>query len=311
MMRIPIAIYGALMAAQTSADILHFANGDRLTGKLVEAPPGFVAIDVAQIGVVTAPDALVARVEPAVPATVSEPESETATPPIASPDWETRADLGLVIARGNTRTEHTNLTVTSKRSGERFDNFFGAAVRKSAAQADAASPRVTIKDQFDLDYDLRWKYRDAWYGVANFEYFRDSLKDIDRRYTAGAGFGHVFWESVRGSLSADAGISQVFEQLDRGEDGRRESDHNPALRWSLMFKRWLVPDRLEVFHNNQLLHILSSARNSVWDSDTGIRFHVNSHWQAGLRLDLQHDTEPAAGRDRTDASYTVAIGVKL
>ena len=93
--------------------------------------------------------------------------------------------------------------------------------------------------------------------------------------------------------------------------GSKGSDNNPALRWGLQFNRWLVADRLEVFHNNRLLHILASEPNSVWDSDTGIRFHLNSRWLAALRVDLQHETAPAAGRRKTDSSYALAVGVKL
>ena len=72
-----------------------------------------------------------------------------------------------------------------------------------------------------------------------------------------------------------------------------------------------IADRLELFHNNQLLHILDEEPSSVWDSDTGIRFHVNSRWLAALRVDLQHETSPSAGRRKTDSSYAVAVGVKL
>lgn len=167
----------------------------------------------------------------------------------------------------------------------------------------------------DPDYNLRWKYGDSWYAVAGFEYFQDPIKDIDQRTTTGAGVGHTFWESARGALRTDAGVSRVFEEI--GGDaadmpgGSRGSDNNPALRWGLQFNRWLVADRLEVFHNNRLLRILASEPSSVWDSDTGIRFHLNSRWLAALRVDLQHETAPAAGRRKTDSSYALAVGVKL
>jgi len=72
-----------------------------------------------------------------------------------------------------------------------------------------------------------------------------------------------------------------------------------------------VADRLELFHNNQLLHILDADRGSVWDSDTGLRFHLNSRWLAALRVDVQHETSPAHGQKKTDSSYAVAVGFAL
>lgn len=79
------------------------------------------------------------------------------------------------------------------------------------------------------------------------------------------------------------------------------------------FNRWLVMDRLELFHNNRLLHIFDDDAGSDWDSDTdtGIRLHVNSRWLAALHVDLQHETEPAPGRRKTDSSYALTLGVKL
>ena len=110
-------------------------------------------------------------------------------------------------------------------------------------------------------------------------------------------------------MKTDIGISQVFEKKAGAERAMRSDD--PALRWSLTFKHWLKPDLLEIFHHNEVLHILAAEHGTVWDSDTGLRFHLNSRWHAGLRLDLQHETEPAAGRGRTDASYAIDLGLKI
>lgn len=314
------------MSTTAFADVVHFENGDRLTGDLVDAPANFVAIDVPQVGVVTVPRGRVTRVEEDG---VEDPEvaDETTTgsaPTVPDTDtdrrWEARADLGMAVATGNTRATDLNFVAGVGRHGQRFDNVLGVVVHKARAQGPRRSDggSTTTKDQIDLDYNLRWKYGDAWYAVATFEYFQDPIKDVDQRATTGAGVGHTFWESDRGALRTDAGISRVFEEIRLGplaaadgSDGSNESDNNPALRWGLQFNRWLVADRLEIFHNNQLLHIFDGEPSSVWDSDTGIRFHVNSRWLAALRVDLQHETAPSAGRRKTDSSYAVALGVKL
>ena len=307
-----------------AADTVHFKNGDRLTGTLVDAPQGSVAIDVPHVGIVTVPRSQVAGIESASTADGPQDAQGAAGVAVDSPvakatgPWQARADLGVAVATGNTRAADLNFVAGVERQGTRFDNVLGVAVHKARAQGEgvAGSGRsTTTKDHLDIDYNLRWKYRETWYAVANFEYFQDPIKDIDQRATTGAGVGHTFWESDRGSLRTDAGISQVFEEIGSALQGRgdasNESDHNPALRWGLQFNRWLVAERLEVFHTNQLLHILDSEPSSVWDSDTGLRYHLNSRWLAALRVDLQHETAPAAGRRKTDSSYALAVGVKL
>lgn len=305
----------SVWALVANADVVHFANGDRLSGAVVDAQDGFVAVDVPRIGLVTAPRVLVARIDldggndlgdAGSPANV---EAEVPSDGL----WEARADLGIVVATGNTETRDANLVAGIKRAGTRFDNVLGVSLHKAQATPQYGDGSVATKDQVDVDYDLRWKYGEAWYALANFEYFRDPIKNVEQRTTAGAGFGHTFWDSAQGALRTDAGISQVFEEVGvEGIDGTREtSANNPALRWGLQYRRWLVADRLELFHNNQLLHILDADRGAVWDSDTGLRFHLNSRWLAALRMDVQHESEPAPGRNKTDSSYAVAVGFKL
>ena len=302
-----LAALAVLISLTAGADIVHFKNGDRLTGDRVAAEAGFVAIDVPDLGVLKIPEDRIARV---VTAEDAGPPPETPEPATTSAlgglidAWDVIVDLATTTATGNTETSDVNFVAGATRTGERFDHVLGAAWHRGEAE------QILAKDQLDLNYDLRWKYRDSWYAVANFEYFRDPIKDIDRRYTAGAGLGHTFWTTPRGTLSTDGGVSQVFERLASLADAST-SDSNPALRWSLTYQQWLAPERLELFHNNQLLHILASDRGTVWDSDTGLRLHVNSRWQAGVRVDLQHETTPAAGRGRTDVAYALSLGVKL
>ncbi len=319
-----VGLWLALASTGAGADVVHFVNGDRLTGTLLESEPELVTVDVPHIGVVAVPRAQVVRLEidsatDHGAGNASEPVPQQ-TEPEARVDgmlggWEGRADLGVVVAAGNTETQDVNFVAGVKRPGKRFDNVLGFAVRKARAKPHLGDEAVTTKDQVDLNYDLRWKYGNAWYAVANFEYFRDPIKNVEQRTTAGAGVGLTFWDSPQGALRTDAGISRVFEQAGaagiQGSGQAESSANNPALRWGVQYRRWLVVERLELFHNNRLLRILDSERGSVWDSDTGIRFHLNSRWLAALRMDVQHETEPAIGQGKTDSSYAVAVGFKL
>ena len=306
-----VAACGVLSAFAAAADVVYFVNGDRLTGTLTQAPAGAVAIDVPQVGMVTVPSALVARTMPAVPPH-SEPTAEAAaasdsgTHPSA---WKLRLELGLAAASGNTRTQDGHLVAAVGRTGDVFDNELNLAARRATARAGTGSFVARTKDHVDLAYDLRWKYDDSWYAVANVQYFRDPLKDIDRRYTTGVGVGHTLWDEQHGTLKTDIGISQVFET--RAGVARAMRSDDPAVRWSLTFRHWLKPDLLEIFHNNELLRVLAREHGTVWDSDTGMRFHLNDRWHAGLRLDVQHETNPAPGRARTDANYAIDLGVRM
>ena len=292
-------------------DVVHFDNGDRLSGTIAEQDAESVEIDVERIGKIVVPRSRIASV---VRSDDAADATEVETPPTSYlADWDLVADLGLVVARGNTRTEDYNLVLGAERTGKRFDNVAGFAIRRASARLGVEGPVSETKDQLDLSYDLRWKFAadrtrgDRWYAVASFDYFRDPIKNIERRMTGGVGMGHTLWDSPRGALATDLGVSQVHETLQQS----LASAEDPALRWGLTFKRWLLPEWLEVFHNHQLLRKLGATGGAVWDSDTGIRLHLNDRWRAGVRIDLQHESHSAPGRQKTDASYAIAIGAAL
>ena len=290
------------------ADVVHFVNGDRLTGRLVEAETGYIALDVANIGVITVPVEAVEQIDEGGSAESdagASADSESGVPMMAEAGagrgdaWDATADAGATVSRGNTDAVDMALVFAAKRSGLRFDHLFDVNAAKSSARGDVT------RDHLDIEYDLRRKLGDRWYAVGNFEYFRDAIKDIDQRYTAGGGAGYAILASERGALTTDIGIGQVLEE----SMSARES--GLALRWGVDFNRWIVPEQIEVFHTHQLLGVLDANRDLFWDSGTGVRLYLSERWNMSFRLDVQHETQPAPGRGKTDATSMVAIGAKF
>ena len=289
------------------ADVVHFGNGDRLTGRLVEAEKGYVALDVANIGVIAVPLEVVERIDEEGSAekdAAASTDSEADIPALADAGagrgaWDATADAGATVSRGNTDAVDLALVFAAKRSGLRFDHLFDVNAAKSSARGDVT------RDHLDIEYDLRRKYGDKWYAVGNFEYFRDAIKDIDQRFAAGVGGGYAILASERGALTTDIGISQVLEE----SMSTRES--GPALRWGVDFNRWIVPEQLEVFHTHQLLGTLDADRGLSWDSGTGVRLYLSERWNMGVRLDVQHETQPMPGRSKTDATSMITMGAKF
>ena len=115
--RFPTFLVGALallLGLGAAADAVHFENGDRLTGKLVDAPAEFVAIDVPGVGVVTVPQARVARVvaadaanaptgndvgEATPVATPAVPGDDAQVPGAPAPTWAWRSPWGIRAPR--------------------------------------------------------------------------------------------------------------------------------------------------------------------------------------------------------------------
>jgi putative salt-induced outer membrane protein YdiY len=217
-------------------------------------------------------------------------------------DWSSRADLSVAISTGNSETEAYNGLIESALKRERSEHALSLLISQEKAEGETTESETT-KDQLELDYGYKRFFAEKWFGAGNAEYFEDGLKDVDYRITAGAGVGYQFWDDSFGALSAELGANVVVEQLDG------VSEENPALRWALKYNRHLWSKRVEVFHDHSLLVI--PDRGEVIDSSTGIRMAVNHRIDTNLRIDVQHETEPAVDSEKTDVTYALGVGIKF
>jgi putative salt-induced outer membrane protein YdiY len=217
-------------------------------------------------------------------------------------DWSSRADSSVAISTGNSETEAYNGLIESALKRERSEHALSLLISQEKAEGETTESETT-KDQLELDYGYKRFFAEKWFGAGNAEYFEDGLKDVDYRITAGAGVGYQFWDDSFGALSAELGANVVVEQLDG------VSEENPALRWALKYNRHLWSKRVEVFHDHSLLVI--PDRGEVIDSSTGIRMAVNHRIDTNLRIDVQHETEPAVDSEKTDVTYALGVGIKF
>lgn len=215
------------------------------------------------------------------------------------PTWTTTADFGWTLSKGNSDTESRSFHLDSIATRGKFEHRGFAYWDSDEAQ------EVTTRETVDAGYDLRYYFRDKWYALGSIGYFKDELKEIDSRYTIGAGLGYQFFNHSIASLSTDLGVTMVFEDL------AGESESNPALRWGVDYFRWIRPELVEYFYGHEVLKILDSDRGEVYKLNTGIRVHLSERWHANARLDLVHESKPPLGNHRSDITYSVGFGMNF
>ena len=215
------------------------------------------------------------------------------------PEWSGRVDVNAALSTGNTDSLTFGVAASSKLKKEFSEHLVSLNWDREE------NNDVTTKDQRDLDYGYKRFVSEQWYLSGNAEYFSDKIKDVDSRITVGGGTGYQFWDNSLGALSADLGASAVYEDL--GAD----TETNPAVRWALSYKRFLMGERMEVFHKHQILKILSSGRGAVFSAETGLRYALNAHLDAVFQIDLDHETDPAPGQKKSDLTYKVGVGYKF
>ena len=325
-------LLAGLLLGSVQADTLLLHNGDRLSGTLVSIADQKVAFETVYAGLLTVEQRVVAQIETSrvynlrvaaferqgrllvrdgqqgvgrsddfAPIGIASIESADRRRVMAMLplDWVSRVDLSAVFSSGNSATESFNTLAESRLKRPNAEHL--ATLLRNTEKAEGN----TSKDQVDLSYGFKRFISPRWYGSANGNYFRDELKDIDQRLSIGAGLGFQLANSRRGALSTEVGVSAVQERLN-GVDRT-----NPAARWAVDFQRYFFDRRVEVFHRQTLLAIASEGRGQVLTSSTGLRFALSERVDTALRTDLNYETNPPQGSEKTDTTYTLGVGLKF
>ena len=328
-----VLLISVVASALSWADVVELKNGDRLTGTVDSVSDGRVLLDTEYAGHVPISLDAIAHMSTEGAFTITSASGKTdgqfavvegqqvlrsdgvdsslvltdvntagqnnlALVAFAS-EWSSRADLAAKISNGNTNSENYSALVESILKKERVEHSLTLLINDETAEG------VQTIDELSVDYGYKRFLSKQWYLSGNAGYFEDPLKGVDSRFTLGAGAGYQFWDNSFGSFSSDLGISYVKEELDG------ENETNPALRWGLDYKKYLMSKKLEVFHKHSLLFIPDNDRGQVFASSTGLRYALNSSIDAITRVDFRHETKPAPGNSRSDVTYNIGVGIKF
>ena len=214
-------------------------------------------------------------------------------------EWDSRVDLALALSSGNSTAESYNTLIESDYKRDRTAHQITLLVNTEDSEG------LKTKDQLDLDYGFKLFLSDQWFSSANAEYFSDPIKDVDQRISLGMGAGYQFVDNSFGALSTELGLSAVQEELD-GDD-----EVSPAIRWGLDYNRYFFAKRVELFHRQTLLIIPEDDRGQVLSSSSGLRFALNHRIDTAFRVDLNYETDPTPGNEKTDTTYTLGLGIRF
>ncbi len=225
-------------------------------------------------------------------------QSNLAVSSLAS-EWNSRVDLALALSSGNSTAESFNTLIESDFKQDKTAHKITLLVNTEDSEG------LKTKDQLDFDYGFKLFLSDQWFSAANAEYFSDPIKDVDQRISLGMGAGYQFVDNSFGALSTELGLSAVQEELD-GDD-----EVSPAIRWGLDYNRYFFAKRVELFHRQTLLIIPEDDRGQVLSSSSGLRFALNHRIDTAFRVDLNYETDPTEGNEKTDTTYTLGLGIRF
>jgi putative salt-induced outer membrane protein YdiY len=141
---------------------------------------------------------------------------------------------------------------------------------------------------------------------ANGIFTNDRFRDLNLRSALGAGLGYQVVDRPLLKLNVDAGVGYVHENLAVGSD-----DSYAAVRESGKLDVVAVPDRVVLFHQHDGYFGVTGDDNLFVQTQNGVRFTLIGGLITTLRLDVDYDRSPVAGRANVDRTFALTLGYRF
>ncbi|MCB1552906.1 MAG: DUF481 domain-containing protein [Xanthomonadales bacterium] len=221
--------------------------------------------------------------------------------------WTGTGELGLAMARGNARSENLNTKLAFINEDDRWKHEFGfAALRAKGEVTGDFDGDGVPEERFELNANryefsassaLKVNERSSW--VASLRYENDDFAPFEHQSTFAIGYGHSFIDSEATKLRAEVGPG--YRRAKNASTGETESDG--IVRGLIDYSHQLTATTK--LGNHFLIE--SGSDNTFMQNDFGLSVAINSSFALKAGLQVRHNTEVAAGRDKTDTLTTVNL----
>lgn len=290
------------LAGSIQAGALHFSNGDRISGEIVETTDALVTIRTAFGLEMTIGREHVSEIETGESvleqAAVEQAVIEAASHQVER-NWESRIGLNSTFSRGNTDSQLISLQADYKLEQDR--NRY--EINFSSIREEKEGDKVKEQDRLNLGYN--YLYSQRWFFALNSTLEQDPVALLDHRYSLNPAIGYDIWNDADRSLNVQLGAGYSQEQVG-GED-----ESSSLVDWRLNYSQEILDGAMAVFHKHQVYRNLQGRKNVVFNSQSGVRYDLNDHLFLNVQLNYDYDTEPAQGTDSEDLTFMVGAGMTL
>ncbi|MEE9494307.1 MAG: DUF481 domain-containing protein [Gammaproteobacteria bacterium] len=316
------------------ADTVDLANGDRLTGTVIDQSAGKLTIDTPYAGKVTVTTGDINNLSIDAPMQYTLDSGQTVQgtaktiadgtvmitgtdgklltipslatisgigdiPPTGPQplEWRGHAQGGGNITKGNTRTDALNIGARLVGEQKGFQRVTGYA----NYYADHTGDRRT-KEQYLAGAKYDRFFDEKWYGYVGADFEKNSFKDLDLRSIFSIGVGHQFWDTDAKRLSVEGGLSYIDEDFKRDSD-----DSYLALGWGVNYEQIFYDGAIKFFHHHRGLQGFKDIDDTIINAQTGAFFPLFGGLNASVIWGLDWDKSPPDGTKETDHSLTFGV----
>ena len=228
----------------------------------------------------------------------------TLTPPPNTNTWITTAAAGLTLTRGNSENFLATLSLDAKRKWAKDEVFLGV----SGGYGDSTVNNVNTKNtEFVQGFgQYNHLFSDRFYGGVRLDGQYDGIAGVDYRAKITPMVGYYLVKNEKMTLSAEAGPSAVFEQL-QGESARSYM----AVRFAENFEYKLTATTKLWETLAYIPEISDWANNYLLNLEVGIDTAITK--QLSLRVVFQdmYASQPAADRKSNDLRLLAGVAYKF
>ena len=323
-----LLLFTCLIARSAAADEVRLTSGTRLSGDVISLAGGMLsfktaygtlAIPLTDVATLTVDQPILAAIGTTRAAPVTIAASDTAGQVTLQPGGAiavteirtlTRPDpplivdgganAGFVRTGGNTDVNNLRLDgeVVTRANANRYTA--NAAVNRASDNGDETAESWTGALKYDRFLTTRM------FVNANTIFTHDKFRDLDLRTALGAGLGYQVIDTALVKLTADAGLGWVKENLAALPD-----DDYTAAREAAKLDVFVVPNRIQLFHNHDGYFGVTGEDNLFFRTQNGARVGLAAGFVTTLQLDLDYDKSPAPGRKNTDRTFALTFGYRF
>ncbi len=208
-------------------------------------------------------------------------------------------ELTLALEDSSGNSNITKYDINARSAFRYLDSRHTLALRHQDESAEGETTRESWLGSYQYDQF----FTDQWFATGNGFYEEDKFRELDRRYSAGAGMGYQFLETVYFDLLGKGSLNYVDERFTTGEDRTR-----PAFLWNLDFVWRVDGGGVELFHRHAYLQSFKQGRDYEINTTTGFKYPINGQFSSILQLEYNYDNLPAEDLiDKVDRKWSVGV----
>jgi len=215
---------------------------------------------------------------------------------------KTSLNVGLSLAEGNSKNRVANLALLTEGEKPRIGSV-RAGLEGNYGEARVGDARETTVENARAFANARKTLNERTFAYADGAVLHDDIADIAYRATLGPGAGVYLIKNDATSLSAETGLSYVWEKV----AGTR--DDFIALRLAESFTRQLSATA-KLWQSLEALPRVEDLGNYLLKAEIGIEAAINTRLSLRIAIQDQYDSDPAPDAEKNDVSLVAGISFR-